>query len=90
MSNKDQTQEQINKGHRAKVLLEDPLLKQAFDDLLSMYREQVFKTSYKADDERLMLWLAYNMVEKVKGHLESVMLSGKLAQKELNDLVKKS
>ena len=90
MSNKDRKKEQINKGHRAKLLLEDPLLKQAFDDLLYMYREQVFKTSYKADDERLMLWLAYNMVEKVKGHLESVMLSGKLAQKELNDLVKKS
>jgi hypothetical protein len=30
--------------------------------------------------------MAYNMIDKVKGHLESVMTTGKLAAKELDQL----
>jgi hypothetical protein len=37
-------------------------------------------------NQRQVLWMAYNMIEKIKGHLESVMTSGSLAQKELDQL----
>ena len=82
--------EQIRKGKQAQVLLEDPLLKTAFEDLLDTYRQEIFNTSFTDDDKRRSLWMAYNMLDKIKGHLITIMESGKLAQKDLELLQKRS
>ena len=71
------------------MLLNDPLLKQAFEDLLETYKEQIFNTNFADDDKRRSLWMAYNMLDKIKGHLQSIMESGKLAQQDL-ELLNKS
>ena len=85
----DKTETQVREGKRAQVLLNDPLLKQAFEDLLGTYKQEIFNTSFTDDDKRRSLWMAYNMLDKIKGHLQTIMESGKLAQKDL-ELLNKS
>ena len=85
----DKTETQVREGKRAQVLLNDPLLKQAFEDLLGTYKQEIFNTSFTDDDKRRSLWMAYNMLDKIKGHLTTIMESGKLAQKDL-ELLNKS
>ena len=71
------------------MLLNDPLLKQAFEDLLETYKNEIFNTNFADDEKRRSLWMAFNMLEKIRGHLQSIMESGKLAQKDL-ELLNKS
>jgi hypothetical protein len=85
----DKIETQVREGKRAQVLLNDPLLKQAFEDLLETYKQEIFNTSFTDDDKRRSLWMAYNMLDKIKGHLQTIMESGKLAQKDL-ELLNKS
>ena len=79
----------MREGKRAQVLLNDPLLKQAFEDLLETYKQEIFNTSFTDDNKRRYLWMAYNMLDKIRGHLITIMESGKLAQKDL-ELLNKS
>ena len=85
----DKLETQIRQAKRAEVLLNDPLLKQAFEDLLETYRQEIFNTNFADDDKRRSLWMAYNMLDKIRGHLQTIMESGKLAQKDL-ELLNKS
>ena len=79
----DKLETQIRQAKRAEVLLNDPLLKQAFEDLLETYKNEIFNTNFADDEKRSSLWMAFNMLEKIRGHLQSIMESGKLAQKDL-------
>ena len=81
---------QIRQGKRAEQLLNDPLLKTAFEDLLEIYKQEIFNTKFTEDDKRTYLWVAYNLVDKIRGHLQSIMTSGKLSQDELDQLNKRS
>ena len=81
-------EKQIREGKRAQVLLNDPLLKQAFEDLLETYKQEIFNTNFADDNRRRSLWMAYNMVDKIRGHLQTIMESGKLASKDLELLQK--
>ena len=85
----DKLETQLRQAKRAEVLLNDPLLKQAFEDLLETYRQEIFNTNFADDDKRRSLWMAFNMLEKIRGHLQTIMESGKLAQKDL-ELLNKS
>ena len=85
----DNKEKQVRQGKRAEQLLNDPLVKTAFEDLLKIYKQEIFNTSFADDEKRRYLWVAYNMVDKIKGHLQSVMESGKLTQQEL-DQIKRS
>ena len=82
----DNKEKQVRQGKRAEQLLNDPLVKTAFEDLLKMYKQEIFNTSFADDEKRRYLWVAYNMVDKIKGHLQSVMESGKLTQQELDQI----
>jgi CTP:phosphocholine cytidylyltransferase-like protein len=81
---------QIQQGQRAKQLLDDPLLKEAFEYLSDQYKTEIFNTNYNDHDQRQVLWMAYNMLDKIKGHLVSVMETGKLASSELENLTRQS
>ena len=85
----DKLETQLRRGKRAQALLDDPLLKQAFEDLLETYKEQIFNTNFADDEKRRSLWMAYNMLDKIKGHLQTVMEGGRLAQKDLELLNKR-
>ena len=86
-SNLDQ---QILRGKQASILLEEPLLKEAFEYLSESYKSEIFKTSYSDHEQRQVLWMAFNMLDKIKGHLVSVMETGKLAAHELDNLKRQS
>lgn len=81
---------QIQQGQKAKQLLNDPLLKEAFEYLAEQYKSEIFNTNYNDHDQRQVLWMAYNMLDKIKGHLVSVMETGKLASSELENLTRQS
>jgi hypothetical protein len=78
-----------SRGARAEALLNDELLKEAFDTLDAAYVKAWRDTGAKDDDARQRLWQAVQIVSKVKDHLQSVASGGKLAQRELNDLAGK-
>ena len=81
---------QIRQGKRAEQLLNDPLLKTAFEDLLEIYKQEIFNTKFTESEQRTYLWVAYNLVDKIRGHLHSIMASGKLSQEEIDQLNKRS
>ena len=81
---------QIRQGKRAEQLLNDPLLKKAFEDLLEIYKQEIFNTKFAESEKRTYLWVAYNLVDKIRGHLQSIMTSGKLSQDEIDNLNKRS
>ena len=85
----DKLETKIRQAKRAEVLLNDPLLKQAFEDLLETYRQEIFNTNFADDEKRRSLWMAFNMLDKIRGHLQTIMESGKLAQQDL-ELLNKS
>ena len=86
----DNKEKQVREGKRAEQPLNDPLLKTAFEDLLEIYKIEIFNTKFTESEQRTYLWVAYNLVDKIRGHLRSVMESGKLTQQELDQLNKRS
>jgi hypothetical protein len=77
----------IDRGQRAQELLDNELLRQAFKTLEDDYTA-AWKTWPAADrDGRERLWQAVNVLGKVRDHLGRVVANGKLARRELGDLV---
>jgi hypothetical protein len=75
------------RGARAQRLLEDNLLAEAFATLDAEYTKAWRATAARDTDARERLWQAVQVVAKVRDHLVSVANGGKLAQREMNDLV---
>ena len=74
------------RGARAQRLLEDDLLKEAFETLDRDYTKAWRETAARDTDARERLWQAVQVVAKVRDHLVSVVNGGKLAQREMNEL----
>lgn len=87
MSNLDN---QVQRGQQAKRLLNDPLLKEGFEYLFEEYKKEIFNTSYNDHEQRQVLWMAYNLLDKIKGHLVTVMETGNLAASELENLTRQA
>ena len=85
----DKLQAAVSRAARAQALLENELLRDAFEKLEDDY-VAAWKTWSAADrDGRERLWQAVNVLGKVRDHLARVLADGKLAQRELTDLVHK-
>ena len=87
MSNLDN---QVQRGQQAKRLLNDPLLKEGFEYLFEEYKKEIFNTSYNDHEQRQVLWMAYNLLDKIKWHLVTVMETGNLAASELENLTRQT
>jgi len=74
------------KAARAKALLDDELILEAFDKLETNYVAAWRGTAIDDMAGREKLFLAINIVGKVRDHLASVVANGKLAQAELKEL----
>ena len=83
----DKTQAAINRGARAKALIEDELLNEALDNLKEQYIGAWSLTSPLQTDVRERLWQAVQVVGKVRDHLTVVLNDGKIAQAEVNRMV---
>ena len=77
----------MSRGAQAEALLRSDLLQERFSTLEHDYIE-AWKTSPARDNEgREKLFLAINVVGKVRDHLGRVAADGRLAQRNLDELV---
>lgn len=74
------------RASQAQAILDNELIKEAFNELESAYIA-TWRAS-KIDDAvgREKLFLAINVVGKVRDHLQAIVMNGKLAERELAEL----
>jgi len=72
-----------SRGERAKALMRDPLMEEAFDVLGGKYID-AWKDSSSSQDERETLFQMYQALMVVRGHLTEVIATGDLAKLELD------
>ena len=88
--NNNNLETEKQRGHKAKLLLEEPLFKEAFEILKKEYQTAMFQTKHNDDGVRKALWQAYHITEKVENHFRTIMDTGKLASVQLNEIKKNS
>ena len=91
METKDQVRrsEEISRSNQAKQILENKIFLEAINSLKKLYSEALLeKTGAKESDTREKLWIAYNVVGKVEQHLQTIVETGKLAEKQLDSFRK--
>ena len=86
MTDEIKLQKDAVKGARAKELLEHDLLAEAFTSLEQAYTQAWRLTTIDDVSGREKLFLAINVVGKVRDHLTSIMNNGTLATTELRQL----
>lgn len=74
------------RGARAKALVENELLHEAFETLERDYSAALFSTTPQDQIAREKLYLAVNVVRKVRDHINYVVANGKLAEKQLQEI----
>jgi hypothetical protein len=84
----DKLQRDIVRGARAKALMDDELLQEAFAKLEANYIGAWRATPARDTDARERLWQAVNVLGKVRDHLGQVAAAGKLAQRQIDDIEK--
>ena len=77
--------QEVSQSNKARQLLDNPLFKEALNELKKLYAESLFNTGAKETETREKLWLAYNVVGKVEQHIKEILDTGKLAKKQLED-----
>lgn len=76
----------IERAARAQALQRDELLTEAFATLDHDYLAAWRQTHARDQDARERLWLATQVLAKVRDHLQRIVSGGKLAERELRDL----
>jgi hypothetical protein len=84
----DKLQRDIVRGARAHELMQSELLQEAFGKLEADYIAAWRITPARDQDARERLWQAVNVLGKVKEHLGRVAADGKLAQRQLDDMIR--
>ena len=85
--NEDRLLDAQRRASRAKQLLDDELIQECFRTLEDSYISAWRATTIDNVSAREKLFLAINVVGKVRDHLTNVVQNGKLAQAELNELI---
>ena len=83
----DKLHDALSRGGRARQLLDDELLSEAFKTLEEAYIAAWRITAVDRMADRENLFLAVNIIGKVKDHLASIVSNGIIAQAELNRLI---
>ena len=86
MSDESGLDQAVMKAVRAQDLLDNELLTETFKTLEENYASAWRATVIDDAAGREKLFLAINIVGKVRDHLNAVVANGKLAQAELKDL----
>lgn len=88
MSNEDKLIRDAGRAIRARQLLEDEMLVDAFKTLEEAYTLGWRNTFAGDTAAREKLFLAVNIVGKVRDHLQNAVINGKLAQAELEEIAR--
>ena len=86
MSDENRLEQAAAKAIGARELLDNELLSEAFAALEENYTAAWRATTIDDVSGREKLFLAINVVGKVRDHLGAIVANGKLAQAELRDL----
>jgi len=86
MTDENKLDQAVAKGARAQDLLDNELLSEAFAGLENSYSSAWRATGIDDVVAREKLFLAINIVGKVRGHLIAIVTNGKLAQAELKEV----
>jgi hypothetical protein len=86
MSDENKLDQAAAKAVRAQDLLDNELLAEAFTGLEDSYTAAWRATTIDDVGAREKLFLAINIVGKVRDHLTAIVTNGKLAQVELREL----
>ena len=86
MSDESRLDQAVSKAVRAQELLDNQLLTDSFKTLEENYASAWRSTAIDDVAGREKLFLAINIVGKIRDHLNSVVANGKLAQAELKEL----
>jgi hypothetical protein len=86
MSDENRLDQAAAKALRAQELLENEILSEAFSGLEDTYSAAWRATTIDDVGGREKLFLAINIVGKVRDHLTAIVADGKLAQAELKEL----
>lgn len=82
----EKLREDVSRAARARDLIESELLQGAFVELEKAYISKWRLTHIDDQAGREKLFLAINIVGKVKDHLQSILSDGVLAKRQLDDL----
>ena len=82
-------QKEQTRGQRAKDILEDELFTESIQTLKDSYSNAIFQTGPNDELARTKIYLAYQILGKFENHFRSVMETGILAGKQLEELRKK-
>lgn len=77
----------VSRAARAKSLLNDELLQEAFAKLDAAYVQAWRDSDPRDNDGRQRVWQAIQVLGKVRAHLTTMVSDGKLAQHEIDDLI---
>ena len=61
---------EVSRGEKAKLLLDEPIIKEAFETLKKEFQEAILNTKHGEDAARTTLWQAYHLTDKVEITLE--------------------
>ena len=75
-------EKRVKKGADAERLLNDPIIHEIFETLGSRYNNAWVSSGLDDTQKRETMFLALRALEEFKLELESLILGGKLAQKE--------
>ena len=82
-------QQQADRGDRAKRLLENELLKEAFDEIERVIEEGWKDSAGHEHEQRQNAYLMHRLLQNFKGHFEQLVRTGDHARKELLKLKEK-
>jgi hypothetical protein len=82
----DKLREDAAKASRAKMLMDDPLIVEAFSELEASYIRLWRESAARDAIGREKLFIAVNVVGKVREHLQLVIANGSVADEELRRL----
>lgn len=86
MVNEDKLRIDAARATRAQQLMENELLKEAFATLEQSYVDRWRASRVGEDAVREKLFIAINVIGKVKDHINSIVSNGAIAKKELDEL----
>lgn len=86
MSDENRLDQAAARAVRARELLDNELLSETFMELEDSYAAAWRSTTIEDVGAREKLFIAINIVGKVRDHLSAIVANGKLAQAELKEL----
>lgn len=79
-------EQEVIRGHEAERIMRSPL----WDEAWSIYENRLTsawaQSGTEQTDQRERIWLALQIAKKVRNHIESIMKTGQLAQKQVEGL----